>query len=301
MRFPVLSCRALSTMEAYLWVRGDFVVHGGEGHRGGLERGVRRREGCVSGQVGAGGSVPVGGIETFRLSVGGCPCYQRIVNVCGARRAPALPGRFPTPGDHGPLRPAAPEVGPRGCPPPLGLTAPLRRGGSFPVRLSFDEGRRDSSLRSAPGECILFYFWCPSVVTPRGLRCTRGCGACGRTCFSITLGAAWPGEDARPVRDVSGRQASTVARRGRIAPRPRRATSVSGVVRGRRPTATVPSSAPWERRRDRHGAALAVVAHDTPTAWSPPAGLTRRLSYPLAGRLLVAGSDPSPPVQGTHP
>ena len=72
-------------------------------------------------------------IETFRLSDGGCSCYRFLVNVCGARRAPAAAtGRVPPlPKSPRAAAPCRPKAGPRGCPPPLGLAAPRRRGGLF--------------------------------------------------------------------------------------------------------------------------------------------------------------------------
>jgi hypothetical protein len=91
-------------------------------------------------------------IETFRLSDGGCSCYRFLVNVCGARRAPAAAaGRVPPlPESPRAAAPCRPKAGPRGCPPPLGLAAPRRRGGSLPSLASRGGPAPPSSVPAPP-------------------------------------------------------------------------------------------------------------------------------------------------------
>lgn len=166
----------------------------------GAERGRGKRgevpEVRVSGQVERGERVPGGGIETFRLSVGGCPCYQRIVNVCGARRAPALPGRVPHSRRSRAAAPCRPRGRSQGLSPAPGPDRPAEAGRVLsPSRFL----RRGSPWPFVP-LCATGVHPVPfsetHVFALPNIEYVQECGACGRTCFSITLGAAWPGEDA---------------------------------------------------------------------------------------------------------
>ena len=123
-----------------------------------MERGVRYRR-CVC--RGRSRGVSVCRTEESRRSgylLVGVRVTSASLTSVGQGAPRRFQGGFPTPGDHGPLRPAAPEVGPRGCPPPLGLTAPPRRGGFFLRPVSSDEDHRGPSFRSVPRECIPFRF-----------------------------------------------------------------------------------------------------------------------------------------------